>query len=339
MPRNPSGDYTLPLPPVVVGTVIATTWANPTTEDIAAALTESLSRAGNGAMQAALRIVDGSAAVPGLAFNAETGSGLYRAGLNDVRMAIAGLDITRWIPGRIDKWDGAQWLELLDAEEVQDLIDSNILLILNGNNTWTGTNTFDNNVTINSGNSVGVASPTNFSDNLTKDFVDVATVDAAVAGYQKGVVQYLRFDYIPDPYDILANVAEITVTKIGPTGAAGNDDTWTDLDALPADATGIYLNLITTFIIDAPPASSTWTTSLRIGSGDGAFTDLGQVLDARASTNAGTVQRIDELARNTLWVPVNALNQIDLYWEKLDPSAFDSHFLEMSLLGFCVDQN
>lgn len=42
MPRDANGNYTLPLPPVVTSTVIATSWANPTLADIAAALTNSM---------------------------------------------------------------------------------------------------------------------------------------------------------------------------------------------------------------------------------------------------------------------------------------------------------
>jgi microcystin-dependent protein len=50
MPRNSQGLYTLPLPPVVPGTLIETTWANPTTQDIADALTASLPRDGSAPM-------------------------------------------------------------------------------------------------------------------------------------------------------------------------------------------------------------------------------------------------------------------------------------------------
>jgi len=51
MPRNPQGVYTLPAGnPVVPGTLIETTWANPTMSDIAAALTGSLPRDGSAPM-------------------------------------------------------------------------------------------------------------------------------------------------------------------------------------------------------------------------------------------------------------------------------------------------
>lgn len=51
MPRNAQGVYTLPPGnPVVAGTLIETTWANPTMSDIAAALTGSLPRDGSAPM-------------------------------------------------------------------------------------------------------------------------------------------------------------------------------------------------------------------------------------------------------------------------------------------------
>ena len=57
MPRNPSGVYSLPAGnPVVPGTLIETTWANPTMSDIGAALTGSLPRDGSAGMQGPLML-------------------------------------------------------------------------------------------------------------------------------------------------------------------------------------------------------------------------------------------------------------------------------------------
>ena len=59
MPRNPQGIYSLPAGnPVVSGTLIESTWANPTMSDIAAALTGSVPRDGTAGMQAQLLLVD-----------------------------------------------------------------------------------------------------------------------------------------------------------------------------------------------------------------------------------------------------------------------------------------
>jgi hypothetical protein len=91
MPRNASGTYTLPAGnPVVTGTLIESTWANDTLGDLASAMTDSLSRDGEGGMTAALRVVDGTVSAPGLAFVNETGSGLYRTSAGDYSFAVLG---------------------------------------------------------------------------------------------------------------------------------------------------------------------------------------------------------------------------------------------------------
>lgn len=90
MPRNGSGTYSLPAGnPVVSGTTIESSWANTTLSDIGTAMTDSLSRSGQGGMTAAFRAADGTSSVPGIAWSNETGSGFYRAGSNDVRFVIA----------------------------------------------------------------------------------------------------------------------------------------------------------------------------------------------------------------------------------------------------------
>jgi hypothetical protein len=79
MPRNSSGNYTLPAGnPVVTGTTITSTWANTTMQDIGSEVTNSLDRQGRGSMLAAFKLVDGSVAVPGLSFGSETTTGISR---------------------------------------------------------------------------------------------------------------------------------------------------------------------------------------------------------------------------------------------------------------------
>jgi len=79
MPRNTQGVYSLPAGnPVVDGTLIETTWANPTMSDIAAALTGSLPRDGSAPMTGPL-ILNGNAtlnlaAVPLQQLNASLGA-------------------------------------------------------------------------------------------------------------------------------------------------------------------------------------------------------------------------------------------------------------------------
>lgn len=91
MARNGSGTHSLPTGnPVVTGTAIDSTVHNATMADISSEITASLSRNGDGGMLAALRGVDGSVSAPAFSFTSETGTGLYRAGSNDVRLSIGG---------------------------------------------------------------------------------------------------------------------------------------------------------------------------------------------------------------------------------------------------------
>ena len=96
MPRNSSGTYTLPAGnPVAANTVIETAWANPTMNDLASGLTDSLDRYGRGTMLAAMKLSDGAQASPSLTFNSETSSGLYRANSHDIRFSVAGVDLLK----------------------------------------------------------------------------------------------------------------------------------------------------------------------------------------------------------------------------------------------------
>lgn len=97
MPRNSSGIYTLPGGnPVTPGDVIEAEWANTTLEDVADALTNSLSRTGAGGMLAPFRIADGSVSGPGLSFLNETNTGLYRSASGSAWMAVLGVNVAQF---------------------------------------------------------------------------------------------------------------------------------------------------------------------------------------------------------------------------------------------------
>lgn len=96
MPRNSSGTYSLPAGnPVVTATVISSSWANSTLSDVAAEITDSLSRSGDGGMLAALELDDGTVGAPGLSWGTESNAGLYRAGAADFRWSVAGADVLK----------------------------------------------------------------------------------------------------------------------------------------------------------------------------------------------------------------------------------------------------
>lgn len=81
MPRDISGNYTLPagINPVVTNTLIDVNWANPTLADIATQLNNVFTRDGLLGPLAPVKFVDGTTALPGIAFNAATGTGFSRS--------------------------------------------------------------------------------------------------------------------------------------------------------------------------------------------------------------------------------------------------------------------
>jgi hypothetical protein len=95
MPRNSSGTYSLYTPgnPVVTSTVISSTWANNSLADIASALTDSLSRTGDGGMQAPLELDNGAIGAPALTWATETTSGWYRQAAGNFRFSVSATDV------------------------------------------------------------------------------------------------------------------------------------------------------------------------------------------------------------------------------------------------------
>src|SRR5688572_29775196 len=79
MPRDGSGNYTLPVGnPVVTATTVSSAWANTTLSDIAVQLNNVLTRDGLLGPISPMKFSDGSVAAPGIAYNSEPGLGLYR---------------------------------------------------------------------------------------------------------------------------------------------------------------------------------------------------------------------------------------------------------------------
>src|SRR3990172_1241469 len=91
MPRSVSGVYTLPNPPVVTNTTIASTDENTTRSDIASEITNSLDRSGRGGMLAPLQLVDGTPSLPGLTFCTDVNTGIYRIGADIIGFAVGGV--------------------------------------------------------------------------------------------------------------------------------------------------------------------------------------------------------------------------------------------------------
>lgn len=96
MPRDGSGVYTLPAGnPVVDGTIIETSWANPTMSDIAVQLNNVLTRDGLLGPAAPVKFTDGTVAQPSIAFATEPGLGLFRPAANTLAWAMLGTERMR----------------------------------------------------------------------------------------------------------------------------------------------------------------------------------------------------------------------------------------------------
>jgi hypothetical protein len=114
MPRDSNGNYILPGGnPVAPDTIIESQWANSTMADIAAALTNSLSRNGNGGMLAPFKVADGTTLAPGLAWTNAPNSGWRRAGTNDFRYVVNGVDILRVNASGVQTLKAGVWKPLV----------------------------------------------------------------------------------------------------------------------------------------------------------------------------------------------------------------------------------
>jgi len=97
MARNATGTFTLVAGnPVITGTIITSNWANTTMPDIGAAITDSLSRTGQGGMLAPIRGVNGSEASPAHSFTNFPRSGMYAVDATETRFSVDGTDRMRW---------------------------------------------------------------------------------------------------------------------------------------------------------------------------------------------------------------------------------------------------
>jgi hypothetical protein len=93
MPRNSNGTYQLPIGnPVTSGTVISANWANTTIPDLATAISGTLTIDGTAPMTGPLKISDGVVSYPGITFNGESGTGMYRKGTFSMGLAVNGAD-------------------------------------------------------------------------------------------------------------------------------------------------------------------------------------------------------------------------------------------------------
>jgi hypothetical protein len=121
MPRDVNGTYTLPAGnPVQPDTVIDVDWANPTMTDLATAMTNSLSRNGNGGMLAPFQNSDGVVALPGMTWANEPSSGWYRSGTGEAVYSTLGTNAFRITAAGAFVWKIDQWVLLNSGLSIPD---------------------------------------------------------------------------------------------------------------------------------------------------------------------------------------------------------------------------
>ena len=126
MPRDSAGNFTLvPGNPVQSGTVVSSTWANSTLDDVSVALTDSLDRYGRGGMLAPFKFSDGTNLLPGAAWVNEPTTGFYRFDGGDLRAAVLTQDVMRWQSTGAQVWNStdSQWNDIVGGGSGQTGVD------------------------------------------------------------------------------------------------------------------------------------------------------------------------------------------------------------------------
>ena len=137
MPRDGSGNFDLEAGnPVVPGTTIATTWANPTLSDIAQGLSDSLDRFGRGGMEAEFRLGDGSESLPGIAFTQEPSTGMFREAQGILGFVTLGGTVLRINQDLVEFWTGTTWARFMPPVGAGYVFQAQEILQTPGNGSW-----------------------------------------------------------------------------------------------------------------------------------------------------------------------------------------------------------
>ena len=92
MPRNGSGQYSLPEAAFIPGSTISSSAVNSDFGDIASALTGSIAADGQTPVSAPLKFADGSVTAPSITFNTNTNDGFYHTSAGLVGLALIGIE-------------------------------------------------------------------------------------------------------------------------------------------------------------------------------------------------------------------------------------------------------
>jgi hypothetical protein len=262
MPRNSSGTYTLPAGnPVVSNTIIETAWGNPTMSDLGSALTDSLSRGGSGSMLAALKLTDGAVGAPGMSFNAEASTGLFRPTSKALGVAVMGQEIARFTDtgltinkplsfndditladGKSIIWgDGSLKIVGSSVSDVITVVGSRVSTpVLRANGAVYGT------FGVRGGGTTGVyggAGPGAYNEIVIEDDaaagISILTPNTASAGItfgdpQNAAIGGVVYDHATDQFSFFAGASSPARMIISPTGVRALVPNWSDNDTAAA---------------------------------------------------------------------------------------------------------
>ena len=197
MPRNGAGTYTLPAGnPVEANTVITADWGNTTMEDLGNEITNSLSREGDGGMNAPLRFVDGDQNAPGISWVSETNTGFYYLGAGEFWVSVLGTDIVQFTANGVLIPTGIDLIVQGDVELNGNIqVDGDLTVdgTIFGDVTGNVTGNLAGNVTAASGTSTFTNVTVNTGMDMTNGIIanvatPIASADAANKGYVDGLV-------------------------------------------------------------------------------------------------------------------------------------------------------
>jgi hypothetical protein len=182
--------------------------------DIATALTDSLSRTGSGNVSVPIEFVNGTKAAPGASFINESASGLYRASANDIRFSVNNTDHMRWSTANgVQIYDGAGWRDIMKG--TLGSTEGAVLAWDNTNSVWSP----PANVTINrTTGDTAVNKITVGNSVLTDDDVFFLSAPTATSSrLQFDSKDHITYERATDTYSLIINGSsqlDITATTV-----------------------------------------------------------------------------------------------------------------------------
>jgi hypothetical protein len=150
MAFNGSGVWIAPTP-VSPGTTIQSSVYNSNNTDIKSGFDNTVTRDGQGVMTGSFKIVDGTSGAPGIAFNAESGTGLFRPSNGVLALSVSAVQVAQFnSSGRLllgtTTDDGTNLLQVNGAAKIAGTLTLSSNLAVTGTSQFTGDAQFNGNV-------------------------------------------------------------------------------------------------------------------------------------------------------------------------------------------------